>query len=167
MDQTRDRVDDHPHPPNPKSDLSETKDDQHESVYFGPHPGCQRHRRVVTELCARLDVKDPKEKVMKGGKIGIESCTFCLLLDETRQHDGIFVYVDLGLSHHEDKAHACKMLLKINFGLLAGAKGVMSYADRHRSINLSLQRACVLFVPLSARPAGFAAGACSPRCWNR
>jgi hypothetical protein len=90
-----------------------------------PTPAASAYRRVVTELCARLNVDDP-ESVMKGGKIGIEGCTFCLLLDETREHDGIFVYVDLGPSHEKDKAHAYKMLLKINFGLLAGAKGVMS-----------------------------------------
>jgi hypothetical protein len=90
-----------------------------------PTPAATAFRRVVTELCAHVNIGDP-ERVIKGGKIGIEGCTFCLLLDESREHDGIFVYVDLGLSHEKDKAHAYKMLLKINFGLLAGAKGVMS-----------------------------------------
>src|SRR4051812_8701237 len=88
-------------------------------------PVAAAFRRVVTELCALVNISEP-ELVIQGGKIGIEGCTFCLMLDESREHDGIFVYVDLGPSRERDKAHAYKMLLKINFGLLAGAKGVMS-----------------------------------------
>jgi len=89
------------------------------------HDAAGTFRRVICELCALTGIDDV-DFVLQGGKVGVDGCTVNLLLDETGEHGGVFVYADLGPPPAASaRAHTYKMLLKINFDLLAGAKGVL------------------------------------------
>lgn len=81
-------------------------------------------RRIIEELCAVIGLNDNADMIVKGGGIRIDKSMVWLAYEEALDYDHMFVYVDLGLPSNPLDAY--KRLLKLNFELGAGIRGVMS-----------------------------------------
>src|SRR6266446_9317300 len=82
------------------------------------------HRRIVEELCAVLGQTANAHLLLEGGAMKIDKYAVWLVHDAPFDPGHMFVYVDLGVP--SDPAVAYKRLLKLNFELGAGVRGVMS-----------------------------------------
>jgi hypothetical protein len=83
-------------------------------------------QRVIKELCELVGFRD-HNLLVKGGKLRIDDYTVSFIRDAEYMPDHIFVYIDMGpCGNSSDKEGAYKALLKINFELLAGARGAIS-----------------------------------------
>jgi hypothetical protein len=82
--------------------------------------------RVIKELCELVGFRDPG-MLTRGGKLRINEYTVSFIRDAAYMPDNIFVYIDMGpCKDGTDKENAYKTFLKINFELLAGARGSIS-----------------------------------------
>lgn len=79
--------------------------------------------RVIEELCKLIGFDQP-DLLVKGGKLRIDQCLVSFFCDKALNPDDMFVYIDMGPAATET-ADAYKTLLKINFELGAGARGVL------------------------------------------
>jgi len=89
-------------------------------------PQTQR-RRILEELCIALDLTDipaKLEMLLAGGAMRLEDYAVWFVCDDRLSRNEMFVYVDLGAPLEPQSAH--KRLLKLNFELAAGLRGVMS-----------------------------------------
>ena len=81
-------------------------------------------QRVVKELCGLVGFTD-HEMLVNGGKLRINEYLVSFIYDEGFNPNQLFVYVDMGIPA-SDREDAYKVLLKINFELAAGIRGVLS-----------------------------------------
>lgn len=81
-------------------------------------------KRVVEELAQLIGFKEP-ELLIQGGKLRIGECLVTFICDQASEPGHIFVYVDMG-PPTVDRKDAYITLLKINFELDSGARGVFS-----------------------------------------
>jgi hypothetical protein len=82
------------------------------------------YRKLIKELCERLGFLQP-DVLLNGGQLRIGLHLTSLVYDEKFDPGHVFVYVDLGLPPH-DEPEVHQRLLRLNFDLAAGARGVMS-----------------------------------------
>jgi len=82
-------------------------------------------QRSVAELCELVGYANPG-LLLDGGKFRIDDYTVSLIHDESYSPSELFVYIDMGPAKAEDKEGGYKVLLKINFELLAGSRGAIS-----------------------------------------
>jgi hypothetical protein len=80
-------------------------------------------KRVIEELCELIGFDQP-DLLVRGGKLRIDQCLVSFFCDKALSPDDMFVYIDMGPAATET-ADAYKSLLKINFELGAGARGVL------------------------------------------
>ena len=81
-------------------------------------------QRVIEELCQHIGFSDP-DMLMKGGKLRIDDYLVSFVFDEPYKPNTIYVYIDLGMPA-EEREDAYKTLLKVNFQLMAGERGILS-----------------------------------------
>lgn len=84
-------------------------------------------RRILEEFCIALDLPNVPEKLamlLQGGAMRLEDYAVWFVYDDRLSRDEMFVYVDLGAPLEPQTAY--KRLLKLNFELAAGLRGVMS-----------------------------------------
>lgn len=95
--------------------------------------------RVLKELCELVGFKD-YQLLVRGGKLRIDAYTVSFIRDEHYMPDTIFVYIDMGpCKNKDDLAGAYKVFLKINFELLAGARGAISIHPQTENIFYSFR----------------------------
>jgi hypothetical protein len=95
--------------------------------------------RVMKELCDLVGFRD-HSLLVRGGKLRIDEYTVSFIRDANYMPDNIFVYVDMGpCTNLSDKEGAYKALLKINFELLAGARGSVSVHPETENIFYSFR----------------------------
>lgn len=82
------------------------------------------HRRIVEEFSVALGLPDKAETLLAGGAMHFDNYAVWFALDEPFDPDHLFVYVDLDVP--VDPFNTYKRLLKLNFQLGAGLRGVMS-----------------------------------------
>jgi len=81
-------------------------------------------KRVIEELSQLIGFKEP-ESLVKGDKLRIGECRVTFIHDPKANPNDMFVYVDMGPLDVERK-DAYLTLLKINFELDSGTRGVFS-----------------------------------------
>jgi hypothetical protein len=80
--------------------------------------------RVIEELCPLVGFSEPGILV-EGGKLRVGDYLISFIFDEPYDSKNMFVYVDMGpLASNSDDTY--KELMKINFELAAGTRGVLS-----------------------------------------
>lgn len=80
--------------------------------------------RVIEGLCNAIGFSEPSILV-QGAKLRIDENLVSFIYDEPYNPNTAYVYVDMG-APKENLDDVYKKLLKINFGLSAGERGVMS-----------------------------------------
>lgn len=81
-------------------------------------------KRVIGELCQQIGFAEP-ETLFNGGKLRINENLVSFVFDETYNPGTIYVYVDMG-APDSARDDVYKTLLKVNFQLLAGERGILS-----------------------------------------
>jgi hypothetical protein len=95
--------------------------------------------RVMKELSDIVGFRN-HSLLVNGGKLRIDDYTVSFIRDADYMPDNIFVYIDMGpCMNHSDKEGAYKALLKINFELLAGARGAISVHPETENIFYSFR----------------------------
>ena len=95
--------------------MSKTSNSKHYVLKF---------QRVIEELSALLGFPDPG-LIIQGGKLRIGEHLASFVHDEAASPNGAFVYLDLGPAQGDQQEATWKTLLKLNFELLAGTRGVV------------------------------------------
>lgn len=80
--------------------------------------------RVMEGVCHLVGLADP-EVLIKGGKLRIGEYLISFVFDESFDPEKMFIYVDMGRPE-SDSEDTYKRLMKTNFELLAGLRGVLS-----------------------------------------
>ena len=107
----------------------------------------QTHRRrILEELCGILGVSENVESLIGGGAMRLENYAVWFVYDERLSPEEMFVYVDLGAPVEPESAY--KRLLKLNFQLAAGVRGVMSLHPENDHVLYTFR------YPLKARSSG-------------
>jgi hypothetical protein len=82
------------------------------------------HRRILGQFAAAAGLASKAELLLSGGAMRIENYAVWFAYDAPFDPDHLFVYVDLDVP--ADPVGTYKRLLKLNFRLGAGLRGVMS-----------------------------------------
>lgn len=96
-------------------------------------------QRVIEELCTQVGFKQP-DLLLKGGKLRIDDYLISFIYDVARTDNHVFVYVDLG-ELAPGREDICRTLLRSNFELLAGSRGVISLHPKNDHIFYSFRYA--------------------------
>ncbi|WP_207004439.1 hypothetical protein [Trinickia mobilis] len=82
------------------------------------------HRRVIEDLCGLIGFKD-HDILLKGGKLRIDDYLVSFIYNPHYDPANLLVYVDMG-APSGDREHAYETVLKINFELGIGNRGIIS-----------------------------------------
>lgn len=80
--------------------------------------------KVVEQLCELVGFEHP-DLIIRGERLQVADRLISFINDAAYYPDLVFVYVDMGPIADENKLPAYDTMLKLNFALLAGIRGVM------------------------------------------